>query len=168
MVTVEKILSFRSLKKKQVIDKRESLGDGTARNGKGYSRTVSLSGRVGCHGSVRIVQQVWNLLASSIEVMAQKPKESCSSLPYSKLLSSTSTSTPTSGTLSVKADSMPMGDGTDFNWALSALGRSLLCRCVNLLRQNGDIQTLATVVCIFGGSDHLVDLMTGGRRGEGK
>ena len=60
------------------------------------------------------------------------------------------------------SDSMPMGDGSDVDWGYSVLGRSLLCRCVNLLRQNGDLQTLATVVCIFGGSEQLVALMTPG------
>lgn len=60
------------------------------------------------------------------------------------------------------SDSMPMGDGSDVDWGYSVLGRSLLCRCVNLLRQNGDLQTLATVVCIFGGSEQLIALMTPG------
>ena len=59
-------------------------------------------------------------------------------------------------------DSMPMGDGSEVNWSESVLGRPLLCRCVNLLRQNGDLQTLATVVCIFGGGVQLVSLMTPG------
>ena len=59
-------------------------------------------------------------------------------------------------------DSMPMGDGSEVNWSESVLGRSLLCRCVDQLRKNGDLQTLATVVCIFGGGVELVSLMTPG------
>ena len=127
---------------------------------------VPSSGRVGCHGQVRVVQQLWSLIASSIEVMAH-----------------TKTGYRTSGAAGVEhvgdkgsqkkgememcapqsaPDSMPMGDGSEVNWSESVLGRSLLCRCVDLLRKNGDLQTLATVVCIFGGGLQLVSLMTPG------
>ena len=164
MESVEKVLSIRFSKQKQVAAKRENLGDGKTSSGSGYSRSVGLSGRVGCYGNVRIVQQVWNLLASSIDVMSHKPRESSPSLTSCKSSTSVSSSSSSLGLSSVKSDSMPMGDGSGFNWTHSVLGRSLLCRCVNLLRQNGDLQTLATVACIFGGSDHLVGLMTEGRR----
>ena len=141
METVEAILSIRSMK---------------GRNGHG--RLTQTSGRVGCYGTVRVVQQIWSLLASCIEVMATNriAGENGSRRGNCVPPSSASSSLP---------DSMPLGDGSDVNWSVSVLGRSLLCRCINLLRQNGDLQTLATVICVFGGSKQLVALMTEGTGG---
>lgn len=140
---------------------------------------VPLSGRVGCHGTVRIVQQLWNLLASSIEVMVStnrnyncpSSKQDCdSNIGRDAVTSSSSQSQSGLSPVSVSGlspvsmyDSMPLGDGSAVDWSISVLGRSMICRCVNLLQQSGDLQTLATVVCIFGGSDKLVALMAPGQ-----
>ena len=131
---------------------------------------VPLSGRVGCHGTVRVVQQLWNLLASSIEVMVSTKRNGCIQDRDSKterdIVTSSSSqrgSAPASGMSSLSMyDSMPLGDGSAVDWSISVLGRSMICRCINLLKQSGDLQTLATVVCIFGGSDKLVALMAPG------
>ena len=138
---------------------------------------MPLSGRVGCHGTVRIVQQLWNLLASSIEVMVSTNKnyncpssnQDCDSNIERNVVTSSSSQSqsgfaPVSGQSPVSMyDSMPLGDGSAVDWSISVLGRSMICRCVNLLKQSGDLQTLATVVCIFGGSDKLVALMAPGQ-----
>ena len=182
---VDQILSIRHSKSRQSPAKRDFI-EKTSSNSNSVSVSVSgnsnsnsnngscdvMSRRLGCGGNVRVVQQVWSLLASSIEVMAHRLKES----DLSPSSSSSSTSTPSFSSSSFssssssssigQSDSMPMGDGSDFNWSQSVLGRSLLCRCVNLLQKNGDLQTLATVVCIFGGSDQLVALMAHGKRKE--
>ena len=162
MSTVEGILSIRRAA-------RQSLF-GVDDWGRGGTITPPpTSGRVGCHGNVRVVQQLWNLLASCIEVMAlnskrrsqrkaQRDTERVEKQDSTGLVCATSP-VSVSATLS---DSMPMGDGSDVDWGYSVLGRSMLCRCVNLLRLNGDLQTLATVVCIFGGSEQLIALMTPG------
>lgn len=131
---------------------------------------IPLSGRVGCHGTVRVVQQLWSLLASSIEVMVSTKRNSCildrdrKSVKDAVTSSSSqpgSSSAAVSGVLSMY-DSMPLGDGSAVDWSISVLGRSMICRCINLLKKSGDLQTLATVVCIFGGSDKLVALMAPG------
>jgi hypothetical protein len=49
--------------------------------------------------------------------------------------------------------------GSGMDWKTSALGRSLLIRCINALRENGDLQTLATLICIVGGSAQLHALL---------
>jgi hypothetical protein len=159
--TVEGVLSIRGATRQAFF----GVDDG----GRGGAITPPpTSGRVGCHGNVRVVQQLWNLLASCIEVMVMTYQRSnqgqgrtrSSSVPKEKQ-DSLSVGSPVSVSVTL-SDSMPMGDGSDVDWGYSVLGRSMLCRCVNLLRQNGDLQTLATVVCIFGGSEQLVALMTPG------
>ena len=45
------------------------------------------------------------------------------------------------------------------NWCSSALGRSLLSQCIRQLRDNGDVQNLATVACVLGGSESLISLI---------
>lgn len=133
---------------------------------------IPLSGRVGCHGTVRVVQQLWSLLASSIEVMVSTKRNGCildrgrksekdAVTSSSSQPGSSSAAAVASGALSLY-DSMPLGDGSAVDWSISVLGRSMICRCINLLKQSGDLQTLATVVCIFGGSDKLVALMAPG------
>jgi hypothetical protein len=164
MSTVEGVLSVRGATRQAFF----GVDDG----GRGSITThPPTSGRVGCHGNVRVVQQLWNLLASCIEVMVMTYKRTSQSQnqgPGSGLCGVHKEKQDTVGSpVSVSAsaslsDSMPMGDGSDVDWGYSVLGRSMLCRCVNLLRQNGDLQTLATVVCIFGGSEQLVALMTPG------
>jgi hypothetical protein len=110
-----------------------------------------LAGGTGAHGSVAVVRQVWSLLGASLDLMA---------------LTLTMTLQGAGGPTTVDPDDDLLsclqgvaGDSNDMNWCTSALGRSLLCRCVGTLRDTGDLQTLATVTCVFGGSEQLVALM---------
>jgi hypothetical protein len=154
-------------------------------------------------GSMRAVQQMWNLLASSLDVMTISARvfEAATSVSGDPCLNHSSSSgkkdsaaeyvttsrdginatrrggSAVSATGGIGGRSSGDGDGgsdimpgnsakstghdagSGMNWNTSALGRSLLIRCINQLRANGDVQTLATVVCIMGGSAQLSALI---------
>lgn len=62
--------------------------------------------------------------------------------------------------LSVVIEVCGIGDTESLiNWSSSALGSSLLYRLVNFIREIADLQTFATMICVLGGTNVLLDLL---------
>lgn len=80
----------------------------------------------------RTVQQTWSLLAVSLDLLS-------ASIDSEAGIASSSS--------------------TMISWKSSVLGNSLLCRIIVYLIQLRDIQTLATVICVLGGSVQTVFLL---------